>query len=397
MKVEWNKKYTTIAVYTILVAVACMICYNLLHNFSSVKAAIGLVFTTIMPVIYGFSIAFIINPIVVFFEKNLFNRFWKDKLARKWRKGLSVLLAYLVSVLVIGLFLYVVIPQVVASVSGIASNFKTYVKDVNTWLTALFAQLPQEAFVQQIIDQIKYATQTLVEAFYEWLSTALPLVFNATVNLTTGVTNLVLGIIISVYFLYSKERFLAQLKKVLYAFFPKDNVKKLISITHTSNRIFTGFISGKLLDSLIIGVLCFIGMSIFNLPMAMLVSVIVGVTNVIPYFGPFIGAIPGALIVFLVDPIKAFWFLLFILALQQFDGNILGPYILGDSIGLPAFWVIFAILVFGSIFGVLGMFIGVPTFAVIYSIIKMWIESRLEKKGMPLSLHEYASEEHPLD
>jgi len=174
-------------------------------------------------------------------------------------------------------------------------------------------------------------------------------------------------------------------------------VKKLISITHTSNRIFTGFISGKILDSLIIGVLCFIGMSIFNLPMAMLVSVIVGVTNVIPYFGPFIGAIPGALIVFLVDPIKAFWFMLFILALQQFDGNILGPYILGDSIGLPAFWVIFAILVFGSIFGVLGMFIGVPTFAVIYSIIKMWIESRLEKKGMPLSLHEYASEEHPLD
>ena len=205
MKVEWNKKYTTIAVYTILVAVACMICYNLLHNFSSVKAAIGLVFTTIMPVIYGFSIAFIINPIVVFFEKNLFNRFWKDKLARKWRKGLSVLLAYLVSVLVIGLFLYVVIPQVVASVSGIASNFKTYVKDVNTWLTALFAQLPQEAFVQQIIDQIKYATQTLVEAFYEWLSTALPLVFNATVNLTTGVTNLVQALLFRYIFFIPKS------------------------------------------------------------------------------------------------------------------------------------------------------------------------------------------------
>ena len=374
MKVEWNKKYTTIAVYTILVAVACMICYNLLHNFSSVKAAIGLVFTTIMPVIYGFSIAFIINPIVVFFEKNLFNRFWKDKLARKWRKGLSVLLAYLVSVLVIGLFLYVVIPQVVASVSGIASNFKTYVKDVNTWLTALFAQLPQEAFVQQIIDQIKYATQTLVEAFYEWLSTALPLVFNATVNLTTGVTNLVLGIIISVYFLYSKERFLAQLKKVLYAFFPKDNVKKLISITHTSNRIFTGFISGKLLDSLIIGVLCFIGMSIFNLPMAMLVSVIVGVTNVIPYFGPFIGAIPAVAATLIISPFKALFVVFLFVIVQQIDNNFISPKVIEGKLGVHPVATIIVVFIGGEFFGIKGMLLAVPVYAILRGVLQRIVE-----------------------
>ena len=397
MKIEWNKKYTTISVYVILVAVACMICYNLLHNFDSVKEAIGVIFSTLMPVVYGFSIAFIINPIVRFFEKKLFEKFWKDKMPRRWRKGLSVLLAYMVSVLVITLFLYVVIPQVASSISGIVANFRNYASDVNDWLTNLLAIMPQEPVFQEAITQFKNVANQIADMFYEWLSSALPMILNVTVNLTTGVTNMVLGIIISIYFLFSKERFLAQIKKVMYAVFQKDMVSKLISITHTSNRIFTGFISGKILDSLIIGVLCFIGMNVFKLPMAMLVSVIVGVTNVIPYFGPFIGAIPGALIVFLIDPIKAFWFLLFILALQQFDGNILGPAILGDSIGMPAFWVIFSILVFGKIFGVLGMFIGVPTFAVIYSIFKMWIEGRLEKRGLPVSTYEYASEEHPLD
>ena len=224
----------------------------------------------------------------------------------------------------------------------------------------------------------------------------LPLVFNVTKNLTTGLTNLVLGIIISVYFLVGKERFFAQIKKFLYALLPKDLVGRLIDITHTSNRIFSGFISGKILDSLIIGILCFVGMSIFRMPMAMLVSVIVGVTNIIPYFGPFIGAIPSALIVFLVDPIKALWFVVFVVCLQQFDGNILGPRILGDSIGMPAFWVVFSILLFGGYLGVLGMFIGVPTFAVIYSIFKLWTEGRLSRKNLPVDTKSYASKEHPL-
>lgn len=238
--------------------------------------------------------------------------------------------------------------------------------------------------------------QAILEAFYSWLSASLPMVLNATKNLTTGLTNLILGVIISIYFLFGKERFLAQIKKALYALFPEDFVKRLVDVTHTSNRIFSGFISGKLLDSLIIGILCFVGMSLFRMPMAMLVSVIVGVTNVIPYFGPIIGAVPSALIVFLIDPIKALWFVFFVICLQQFDGNILGPRILGDSIGMPAFWVIFSILLFGGYFGVFGMFVGVPTFAVIYSIFKIWMEGRLERKNMPTDTKSYASEEHPL-
>lgn len=350
----------------------------------------------LLPVIYGFSIAFVLNPVECFFEKKVWPRVSRGKLSAKWNRGIAVFSTYVVAILVIAVFLSVVIPQVTSSIAGIVSNLSAYFNGVTGWLNSLSNMLPKEEIFQETLEKINESAQTILEAFYSWLSALLPMALNATKNLTTGLTNLVLGIIISIYFLFGKERFFAQLKKVLYALFPQDFVKRLIDVTHTSNRIFSGFISGKLLDSLIIGILCFVGMSLFRMPMAMLVSVIVGVTNVIPYFGPFIGAIPSALIVFLVDPIKALWFVLFVIFLQQFDGNILGPRILGDSIGLPAFWVIFAILLFGGYFGVFGMFVGVPAFAVIYSVLKIWMEGRLSRKNMPTDTKSYASEDHPL-
>ena len=396
MKIDWNRKYTTIAVYAVLVVVASLVCYNMLHNFTSYKAAFRRMIGILLPVIYGFSIAFVLNPVECFFEKKVWPRVSRGKLSAKWNRGIAVFSTYVVAILVIAVFLSVVIPQVTSSIAGIVSNLSAYFNGVTGWLNSLSNMLPKEEIFQETLEKINESAQTILEAFYSWLSALLPMALNATKNLTTGLTNLVLGIIISIYFLFGKERFFAQLKKVLYALFPQDFVKRLIDVTHTSNRIFSGFISGKLLDSLIIGILCFVGMSLFRMPMAMLVSVIVGVTNVIPYFGPFIGAIPSALIVFLVDPIKALWFVLFVIFLQQFDGNILGPRILGDSIGLPAFWVIFAILLFGGYFGVFGMFVGVPALAVIYSVLKIWMEGRLSRKNMPTDTKSYASEDHPL-
>ncbi len=396
MKIDWNRKYTTIAVYTILVVIASLLCYHILHNFSSYQSALKRLVGVLLPVIYGFSIAFILNPVVRVFEKKALPKLSKGKLPPKWNKGISVLLTYVVAFLLIGIFLWVVVPQVTASVAGIISNISDYLIRVSNWLNLFFEKLPKDAIFQQTLDRINELTHTILEAFYNWLSASLPMVLDATKHFTTGITNLILGVIISIYFLFGKERFIAQIKKVLYAIFPSDFVKKLVDVTHASNRIFSGFIYGKLLDSLIIGILCFLGMSLFQMPMAMLVSVIVGVTNVIPYFGPFIGAIPSALIVFLIDPIQAFWFLVFVICLQQFDGNILGPRILGDSIGMPAFWVIFSILLFGGYFGVLGMFVGVPTFAVIYSLFKIWTEEKLKKKNLPVDTKSYASKEHPL-
>lgn len=396
MKIDWNRKYTTISIYAVLVVIASLICYNMLHNFASYKSAFRQFVAILLPVIYGFSIAFVLNPIVRFFEKKALPKISRGKLNTRWNKGLSILFTYVVAFLVIGVFLRVVIPQVTSSIAGIIGNLSDYLGQAKVWLNDVFTQMPKDEIYQETLKKINESAQAILEMFYSWFSASIPYVLNATKSVTTGLTNAVLGVIISVYLLFGKERFLAQTKKVLFAMLPQDFVRQLIDVTHTSNRIFSGFISGKLLDSLIIGILCFFGMSVFNMPMAMLVSVIIGVTNVIPYFGPFIGAIPSALIVFLIDPIKAFWFLVFILALQQFDGNILGPYILGDSIGLPAFWVIFAILLFGGYLGVLGMFIGVPTFAVIYSIFKMWTESRLTKKNMPVDTKNYASDEHSL-
>lgn len=266
-----------------------------------------------------------------FFEKKVWGRISREKLSPKWNKGLSVFSTYIVAFLVIGIFLSVVIPQVTASIAGIVSNLSDYLGRVTGWLNSLFEMLPKEELFQETLKKINESAQAILEAFYSWLSASLPMVLNATQNLTTGLTNLILGVIISIYFLFGKERFLAQIKKALYALFPEDFVKRLVDVTHTSNRIFSGFISGKLLDSLIIGILCFVGMSLFRMPMAMLVSVIVGVTNVIPYFGPIIGAVPSALIVFLIDPIKALWFVF----LSSVCSNSMGIFSVPASWGTP--------------------------------------------------------------
>ncbi len=200
---------------------------------------------------------------------------------------------------------------------------------------------------------------------------------------------MLVGIIISIYVLMSKEEFIGQSKKLMYALLPGKSANAVIHTVHKSNEIFGGFISGKILDSMIIGVLCFICLYFMKMPYALLVSVIVGVTNVIPFFGPYLGAVPSTILIMLASPIQGVYFIIFILILQQFDGNILGPAILGESTGLSSFWVVFAILVGGGIFGILGMIIGVPAFAVIIYVIRRMVNYILEKKQLPLDSKEY--------
>ena len=206
---------------------------------------------------------------------------------------------------------------------------------------------------------------------------------NLSVQIGGVVFDIVIAIVLSVYIMYSKETLIAQLKKAIYAVFKKETSSNLVRFARESHRIFSGFINGKLIDSLIIGILCFIGMSLIDFEFTMLISFIVGCTNVIPFFGPFLGAIPSVLILLMVDPWQAFWFAIFVFVLQQLDGNVIGPKILGDSTGLPALWVMFAILVGGGIFGIIGMFIGVPAFAVIYKFTKEYLENKLKEKNLP--------------
>lgn len=235
------------------------------------------------------------------------------------------------------------------------------------------------------------------EFFENWAKTEfLPQTKNIVAGLTSGVIgavrivfNVVIGIIISIYVLMSKESFIGQSKKLVYAIFPGKQANAIIHTVHKSNEIFGGFISGKILDSLIIGILCFICLYLMKMPYTVLVSVIVGVTNVIPFFGPYLGAVPSAILIMLANPIQGLYFILFILVLQQVDGNIIGPKILGDSTGLSSFWVVFAILIGGGVFGIPGMIIGVPVFAVIFYIIRNILNYALKRKQLPQDSESY--------
>jgi len=212
------------------------------------------------------------------------------------------------------------------------------------------------------------------------------------INVLALLWDFIIGVVIAIYVLISKEKFTGQAKKIAYAVFERDTANAVIRNFRFTHKTFIGFVSGKILDSIIIGILCFIGTTMLNTPYAVLVSVVIGVTNVIPFFGPFLGAIPCTILIFVVDPmhpLNVLYFVIFILALQQFDGNILGPRILGGSTGITGFWVIFSITVFGGLFGVIGMIIGVPIFAVIYAAIKSLVNASLQKKTMPSEIELY--------
>lgn len=224
---------------------------------------------------------------------------------------------------------------------------------------------------------IKFATN-LIPAFGGFLA-----------DILSSIWNVVLGIIVSVYLLIDKEKLCALSKKITYGLFSKEYADGIIELAHRSNYTFGRFIVGKIIDSLIIGILTFIVLTIFSIPYTILVSAIVCITNVIPFFGPFIGAIPSFIIILFISPVKAIWFLVIILFIQQLDGNVIGPKILGDSIGISAFWILFSILVAGKLLGIIGMIIGVPLFAIFYSIVKYFIESKLRKKGLNTETKDY--------
>ena len=305
---------------------------------------------------------------------------------------MAILLTYLFAGGVLFLFFRLVIPQILVSIASIFANLQNYAASLQQVLDFLMELIAVDGLPQEVIDAVNLSVESAVTQAYDLAVSALPKALEYAMNFTSGVFNLVIGIIISIYMFMGKERFLAQMRKVMYAFFSEEHARFLLDLARESNAIFSGFITGKIIDSAIIGVLCFIGMSLLDMPYVMLVSVIVGVTNVIPYFGPFIGAIPSFVIVLTEDPIQALVFLVFIFLLQQFDGNILGPKILGDTTGLSAFWVVFAILIFAKLLGFAGMFIGVPVFAVIYSVVKKFVALRLEARGLSSETASYADD-----
>lgn len=386
MKVDFSKRDVRRAVYAFIVIAASILFLLALLNMGAILDAIGKLFSILTPFIVGFVLAYLLNNFVKFFENKVFCIFNRKKKRPKLIRVLSVITSVLIFFGIIVALFYIIIPEMYNSISNLVSNVPKYLEMLDDLTKQIYDKLNIHS---DAVEDVLFSWKNLILNASDSISKLLPGLLDLSVQITSGVTNALIGFIISIYMLMKKELFFAQLKKFLFAILPYNFTLRLIRLSRDSHKVFTGFITGKLLSSLIVGILCYIGMLIFGMPYALLISVIIGVTNIIPFFGPFIGAIPSAIIILLADPMMALWFIIFIIALQQIQGNVIEPRILGEVTGLSAFWVMFALLFFGGLFGVVGLLLGVPTFAVIYSIIRALIENRLAKKGMSRSTKDY--------
>ncbi len=353
--------------------------YVMLQNLTPVLNWLDLALSTISPFIYAFAIAFLLNPSVKWFDRRL-SRIIKKRI--KFRQALSITFTYLIAFLVLGLLVAMVIPQVALSFVNLFNTLPTYLGNLYSIAETLENQL---SLADGVLTSFFEEDSELVAYFTALITEFLPQLVDYSFQIGSGVVNTLMTVIVSIYMLFDKQRLIVQARKLLYATMPTEKVAGVLSVLSHSNKVFSGFVIGKTLDSLIIGMMCFIGMTILGLPYTPLISVVIGVTNFIPFFGPIIGAVPSIFILFIVNPWDALWFAIFVLALQQFDGNILGPYILGDSTGLSAMWVLVAIVVGSGLFGIVGMIIGVPLFAVLYRLTSDAINYALNKKGLKIT------------
>ena len=386
MKIDWNKKYNTIAVYTFIVAASIILFYLGISQIGAVTSYIDKIFIILQPFIIGFAIAYLLGFLLKVYERNLKKIKTYRNLKLKYQRIISLILTYLTAILLIVLFLQFVLPQLIESIVGLVNNIPTYISNLNKVSNYLFKKFDVK---KEQMDIINEKLKDLIDTIINIGTNLLPVIGNIIASFASSIWNIAIGAIVSIYLLIDKENMCAAVKKVVYAILPKKGAEKVILITHKSNETFGKFLSGKILDSAIIGILAYIVLKICNMPYTLLISVVIGITNIIPFFGPFIGAVPSFIIILFVSPEKALWFLLIVFILQQVDGNIIGPKILGDSIGISAFWILFSIMVAGEILGFVGMVIGVPLFAVIYSLFKDFINEKLKSKGLKTDIKEY--------
>lgn len=386
MRINWNIKYNTIATYSIIVGSSIIIFYLALSQLGVFFDKVSGIISILNPFIFGFAIAYLFNFILKFYEERVFVAKYSFRYNLKSKRVLSLCFTYATGSLILYLFIMFVLPQLVNSILGLVENIPVYISNISSLLKDFMMDFDiNEEYYNLLMENIN----EFVNYIIKMASNMLPILGGLLAKIASSIWNIVLGIIISIYLLKDKEKFFGLCKKITFAIFSEEKAKRIIELNHRSNFTFGRFLSGKIIDSTIICILTFIILSIFKMPYTLLISVIVGVTNIIPFFGPFIGAIPSFIIILFVSPIKALWFLLIIFIIQQLDGNVIGPKILGDSIGISAFWILFSILVAGKFLGLVGMVIGVPLFAVIYSIIKEVVENRLSKKGLKTKTTDY--------
>ncbi len=390
MRLNTNKKNNVLTFYILLIVALSLLMIMFLFKLDRFLLFFQRIIKILAPIIWGFVIAYLLNPIMILSERTYTKLFCRKKPHKKAARRISVAFTMLFFLLIISLFFYAIVPEIARNISSIFKKSGNWINDIQKTFNNILEKNPKiNDFYKKEFDNIIEYLQNYVENKQPGIENFVSNVTKGALNFLIGIKDFILGLIVSVYLLLSKENLLAQIKKMTLAIFPKRTCQRIFNVYHKSNKMFIGFISGKIIDSIIIGILCFIIMRIIGINYSVLISLIIGVTNIIPFFGPFIGAIPSAMLVFFDNPRDVIPFLIFILILQQFDGNILGPRILGDSTGLPAFWVLFAIFLGGGLFGFTGMLLGVPTFALIYALFRDFVENKLKRKRLPTETKAY--------
>ncbi len=383
MKIEWNKKYNTIAAYTALVLMACIVFYLGISKVDLVKTKLGKYLSIFRPFVIGLAMAYLFNFILVFIEEKIISKKIENQ---KKARTISMVATYIIVIIMLVLFLNFIFPQLISSIGGLVNKIPRYVQDANNLAEKLRDNLNLDSYYTDLVSE---EWEKLVDNMILFGKNLLPKIGGFAKDIVSIISNLVLGLIISIYILFDKEKFGGLINKLVTASFSDKNKGVIYKLVYRAHSIFGKFLSGKILDSIIVGLLTFAILSIVKMPYTLLISFIIGMTNIVPFFGPFIGAIPSFFIILFEAPIKSIWFLVIIVIIQQIDGNIIGPKILGDSLGISAFWILFSLLVAGKLFGALGLIIGVPLFVFIYSIIRDLVNYKLEEKGLPTNSYEY--------
>ncbi|MBR6380059.1 MAG: AI-2E family transporter [Lachnospiraceae bacterium] len=384
---------------------ACLLFYYVLFRTSDLMTGFHRLKAILMPVFVGLIIAYLLSPVLNFIERRFLlpftekHRIFREEKRPAVVRSISIIITAALTLFALYLVISMMLRRIIPSISNLLRNFNVYIQNGEVYINKLLQDRPEAGdYVTDLLDRY---SKDISAWFNDNISSKsadlLRILSQGFIGFLKRLWNFVIGFIISIYVLGGKERMVARAKKVTFAVFSRGTANDIISAMQYTHKTFIGFISGKIVDSVIIGLLCFIGTTIMQTPYASLVSLFIGITNIIPFFGPYMGAIPSAILIFLVEPahpLNVVYFLIFILILQQFDGNFLGPKILANSTGLAGFWVIFSITLFGGLFGVFGMVIGVPVFAVFYNGMKKSVRRKLRKKGYPEETDPYIHADH---
>jgi len=395
-----NEKYASIAFYAFLTITAAAAVFLCIYNFKEVIKTIKTIFALLSPFTYGFIVAYLCNPIMCFYERTILSFKKAKRNMHAVRRALSLILTLLTAIAVISVILYAIVPQVAQSFEDLGSQMNIYIENVQTFADDLVREHSGKILGEQhdtlasLLAEynISLNIKDLFTQYYTLIQSGANYVISYGGALIGEVKNFVIGVILALYFLYSKEKLCAQLKKILSALFKRRTYLNTVRLARFTHETFGGFIVGKLLDSFIIGLLSLLVFWLCNIPYYPLLSVIVGITNIVPFFGPIIGGFICCLLILIVAPADFLWVLIIVVAIQQIDGNILGPKILGNSIGISSLWVIISITAAGSLFGFAGMVLGVPVTAVLYVLFKQFIENRLRHKNAPVHTEFYKTD-----